>query len=498
MMADLHLPIQPRSDLALLNGLIHVVIEHDLVDRDYVDAYTTGFDELRESVRDYTPERVAGDHRPRARGDLPHGLGLRQRQGRVHRLDDGREPQLQGHRDGQRHQQPGAHHRQHRPRGRGAVLDHRTVQRDGHARERLRLEPAGLPQVREREPTATSWRRCGASRPTAFRRRAAWRIPTSSRPRSTGASARCGSSPPTRSCRSRTSARCGRRWRGSSSSSCRTATSRRRPASSPTSMLPAAIWGEKEGTYTNSERRVSKVNRAVAPPGEARADFDIFLALADKLGVRDELFPGWTHARRRVRRVAARVGGPPVRLLRHHLRGISRTHGGVQWPFPGRRHEPAATRRLYAFGGFQTDDGRAELIPTEWEPFPEQPTPEYPLVLNTGRTVEHWHTRTKTGKVPILERLSPERLAGDEPARRARPAPDAAGHRGRGVAPRPHPERRAAADRNRGARPGLRAVPLRRGQREPGDAERVRSLLPGAQLQAVGGARRARRRGGGR
>jgi assimilatory nitrate reductase catalytic subunit len=57
-------------------------------------------------------------------------------------------------------------------------------------------------------------------------------------------------------------------------------------------VLPAAIWGEKEGTYTNSERRVSKVNRACDPPGEARADFDIFLDLAASLGVRDEIFPG--------------------------------------------------------------------------------------------------------------------------------------------------------------------------------------------------------------
>ena len=62
-------------------------------------------------------------------------------------------------------------------------------------------------------------------------------------------------------------------------------------------VLPAAIWGEKEGTYTNSERRVSKVNRAAAPPGEARPDFDIFLDLAARLGVKEELFPGWQTAR---------------------------------------------------------------------------------------------------------------------------------------------------------------------------------------------------------
>src|SRR4029450_5797707 len=59
MMADLHLPLKPRSDLALLNGLIHVVIAHNLVDHEYVERPTSGFDGPRESVRAYTPERVA-------------------------------------------------------------------------------------------------------------------------------------------------------------------------------------------------------------------------------------------------------------------------------------------------------------------------------------------------------------------------------------------------------------------------------------------------------
>src|SRR5919109_1297821 len=59
-------------------------------------------------------------------------------------------------------------------------------------------------------------------------------------------------------------------------------------------VLPAAIWGEKEGTFTNSERRVSRGRAAGDPPGEARPDFDVFLAIADRLGVRDRLFPGWT------------------------------------------------------------------------------------------------------------------------------------------------------------------------------------------------------------
>ena len=62
---------------------------------------------------------------------------------------------------------------------------------------------------------------------------------------------------------------------------------------------------------------------------------------------------------------------------------------------------------MYADGQFRTSDGRAKLICADWQPFPEQPDRGYPLVLNTGRTVEHWHTRTKTREVPILERLSP-------------------------------------------------------------------------------------------
>jgi assimilatory nitrate reductase catalytic subunit len=171
-------------------------------------------------------------------------------------------------------------------------------------------------------------------------------------------------------------------------------------------MLPAAMWGEKEGTYTNSERRVSKVNRAVAPPGEARADFDIFLGVAGALGVRDELFPGWTttaDAFEEWKRVSAGrlcdYSGMTYEAIEHH--------GGLQWPFPPGVTNPREPRRLYGDGRFQTEDGRARLIPTAWEPFPEQPTEDFPLILNTGRTVEHWHTRTKTANVSILEHLAP-------------------------------------------------------------------------------------------
>ena len=281
----------------------------------------------------------------------------------VHRLDDGREPQHEGHRDGQRDQQPGAHHRQHRPRRRLAVLDHRPVQRDGHARGRLRVEHAGLSQVRERRGSRASWPRSGTS-PVE-------RIPDGARPRLSrhhrggarhAASARSGSSPPTRSSRSPTSA------------SLRQALEaldflvvQDGYHPTPTSefahlMLPAAIWGEKEGTYTNSERRVSKVNRAVAPPGEARSDFDIFLGLADALGVRDELFPGWTKpadAFEEWKRVSA------GRLCDYSGMTYRPSSSTAACSGRSRRERCRADepRRLYADGEFQTDDGRAQADP---------------------------------------------------------------------------------------------------------------------------------------
>ena len=171
-------------------------------------------------------------------------------------------------------------------------------------------------------------------------------------------------------------------------------------------VLPAAIWGEKEGTYTNSERRVSKANRACAPPGEARSDFDIFLDLASALGVRDELFPGWRSPRDAFEEWKTVSAGRLCDYSGMTYEAIE-SHGGMQWPFPAGADDPEATKRLYCDGVFQTADGKARLLPVEWEPFPEQPSTAYPFVLNTGRTVEHWHTRTKTANVPILERLSP-------------------------------------------------------------------------------------------
>ena len=155
-------------------------------------------------------------------------------------------------------------------------------------------------------------------------------------------------------------------------------------------VLPAAMWGEKDGTYTNSERRVSRVRPAVEPPGEAKSDFDIILALADRLGCRQTLFPGWKGPLDAFREWATVSAG---RLCDYS--GITYDmldhFGGVQWPCAAGSDAVAlgGTPRLYRDAAFPTTDGRAELWCVEPEPLREPPCADFPFVLNTGRTVEH-------------------------------------------------------------------------------------------------------------
>ena len=174
-------------------------------------------------------------------------------------------------------------------------------------------------------------------------------------------------------------------------------------------VLPAAIWGEKDGTFTNSERRVSLVRAAVAPPGDARSDFAITLAVAQRWGC-GALFSGWGSPRdafEEWRRVSA---GRPCDYSGITWERIDEA-GGVQWPCPASPGEDlplGGTARLYADGRYHRPGGRAAVRAVEPEPIRDRPRPGFPLLLNTGRTVEHWHTRTKTGRVPILEGLAPE------------------------------------------------------------------------------------------
>ncbi len=169
-------------------------------------------------------------------------------------------------------------------------------------------------------------------------------------------------------------------------------------------VLPAAIWGEKEGTYTNSERRVSKVNKAVDPPGEAKSDFDIFLDIAQRIGIREKLYSNWKQPQDAFDEWRKVSKG---RLCDYSGMSYEKlAEGPLQWPCNDT--VPQGSPRLYSDGKFQTKDRKAKLFVVRSILPPEEPDPDYPFLLNTGRTVEHWHTRTKTGKISILEQAAPE------------------------------------------------------------------------------------------
>ncbi|MDQ1368173.1 MAG: hypothetical protein QOF20_526, partial [Acidimicrobiaceae bacterium] len=129
--------------------------------------------------------------------------------------------------------------------------------------------------------------------------------------------------------------------------------------------------------------------------------------VAERLGMRDELFPGW-HGPEDAFAEWARVSAG--RLCDYSGITYQRIDeaGGVQWPCPAGAEQPrGGTARLYGDGRFGTPSGRAQLRCVSPQPLSEPPSEDFPLLLNTGRTVEHWHTRTKTGRVGILEEMAP-------------------------------------------------------------------------------------------
>ena len=199
-------------------------------------------------------------------------------------------------------------------------------------------------------------------------------------------------------------------------------------------VLPGATWGEKTGTFTNADRTVHLSEKAVDPPGEARPDLDIFLDLARRLDLRDKdgaplvtwsdpegAFAAWKECSRGQ---LCDYSGITYERLRS---------GGIQWPCTEER--PEGTERLYADADFWSSPdrcesygrdlvtgapstreqyaaynphGKAMLKPCEYIPPHEEPDEEHPFTLTTGRTIYHFHTRTKTGRAPELQAAAPD------------------------------------------------------------------------------------------
>jgi anaerobic selenocysteine-containing dehydrogenase len=186
-------------------------------------------------------------------------------------------------------------------------------------------------------------------------------------------------------------------------------------------LLPAAGWGEKDGTFINSERRLGVVKKVARAPGQALADFHIFRLIAHYWGC-DSLFREWTSPQAAFQILKRLSAGRPCDFT-----GITdyrelEACGGIQWPWradqsmdeQGRAKAPDSQRRLFEDGRFFHEDGKARFLFDPPSPLPEELDKEYPFALLTGRgSSAQWHTLTRTGKSPILAKLGPVELSVD-------------------------------------------------------------------------------------
>lgn len=174
-------------------------------------------------------------------------------------------------------------------------------------------------------------------------------------------------------------------------------------------LLPAAAWGEKDGTFINSERRISSIKQVRRAPGIALSDFRIFQLLANCWGT-GKMFQKWqspAHAFQILKQLSA---GQPCDITGITDYQFLDQHGGIQWPLP-EGAEVTKERRLFSDSKFYTSNQKAKFIFESVKPIPEPTNEQYPLTLLTGRgTSAQWHTQTRTRQSAILKKLHPQTL----------------------------------------------------------------------------------------
>jgi ferredoxin-nitrate reductase len=433
--ADVHLRVKNGTNLALMNGLLHEIIANGWYDQEYVDAHTMGFESLEQTVMRYPPEKVAkicgvgaGQIRKAARM-----LGAAERL---------LSTVLQGFYQSMQ-----------------ATAASCQVNNLHLIRGMIGKPGCGLLQMNG-QPTAQNTRECGADGDLpAFRNwdnqehiqelADLWNVERMKIPHW---------APPTHAMQIFRYAEQGSiefLWISATNPAVSLPELSRirqilqnedlfvvvqdlfltETATYADVVLPAATWGEKTGTFTNADRTVHLLEKAVEPPGEAKSDLDIFLDYARRMDFRDKdgqplirwgdpegAFEAWKECSR----------GRPcdyTGMTYDKLRGDS----GIQWPC--NEEHPGGTERLYEDGRFNTETdycetygrdlltgaestetehramspaGRAILLAAEYQPPHEEPGEEYPFSYTTGRTIYHFHTRTKTARAPRLQGAAPD------------------------------------------------------------------------------------------
>ncbi|HUY35484.1 MAG TPA: nitrate reductase [Pirellulales bacterium] len=175
-------------------------------------------------------------------------------------------------------------------------------------------------------------------------------------------------------------------------------------------LLPAAAWGEKEGTFINSERRIGLMKKVARAPGQALADFSIFRLIANYWGC-DALFRDWTSPEAVFQMTKELSKGQPCDFSGIEDYRMLDERGGIQWPYPADGAPPEPQRRLFCDGRFYHADGRARFVFESPRPLREPPNAKYPLFLLTGRgSASQWHTQTRTKKSAVLRKLYPKNV----------------------------------------------------------------------------------------
>ncbi len=407
-MADLYLPIRPGSDVALFHGLLHVMLEEGLVDHGYIARHTQGFEALQAVVAAHTPAAVAETC------GIPVADLLQ-----AARWMGGRTPTLSLYCQGLNQSSRGT--------DKNAALINLHL-----ATGQIGLPGAG-PFSLTGQPNAMGGREVGGMANLLSAHRdlgnaqhreevaALWGVPdVPAQPGLTAvemfeAAARgelkalwIACTNPAQSMPDQATVR--RALERAEFVVVQEAFATTATCAYADLLLPATTWGEKDGTVTNSERRISRVRPAVPPAGEARHDWAIFTELGRRL---EALLPERVAAYRTGTPSLFPYATPESVWLEHRestrgrdldITGLSyallETAGPQQWPMPEGSSQGQA--RLYADGRFPTADGRAKFAAVTFVPPKEAADADFPFSLNTGRLRDQWHGMSRTGTLGRL------------------------------------------------------------------------------------------------
>lgn len=399
--ADLHLPLKPGTDVPLLQAMLNVIVWEGLVDQDYIEQHTQGFDDIAKQVRSMTPRKAAdicgldaadivkaalwfaenktlsfwtmGMNQSTSGTDKNNALlNLHLATGQIGKAGCGPfsltgQPNAMGGREvGGLANMLAAHRDYTNPVHRKEVANYWGVD---DVPQTPGLTATELFDALESGKVKAVWIACTnpiVSMPDAKRAEAALKkaelvmVSDAYHPTDTTKFAHL--------------------------------------------LFPAAGWAEKEGTMTNSERSITHLQQALPAAGVSRADWkiaaDFGIALGKKLGKDWNTAFGFKNTESVFNEHRGLTQGKDIDIT-----GLSYAlldeHGAQQWPFP-KDSKIGESKRLYEDGHFETADGLGHFIDVDYRPVAEPTDAEYPISLTTGRIRDQWHTMTKTGNVPSL------------------------------------------------------------------------------------------------